>query len=1184
MFISGSIGAGELAAKAIQQQLSDTQRGERYGIKDKDGYYVGFTGVKRQTSDSIAYLLDSGRFSYESIGKALDDIIHNNGQENYAAAKRVELVLDDMLTNGYADVDGRPHGPNEAYIAEKAKIPGAEVTEAAQQPDGDYFADLVEDGFDTAQEQAQQRTAQDDAAAWNNAPHSEYSREYDRAGETALRNVANAIRSGKSSAELLRLSAEAKKKYYEIQASLPREVSYTDAQTLELHRLELEEGYYESASRNPQGVLAEIDSVLGEAAQAAQETEAERRKRESYKDVPGLRWKSVAPARVDELLRTGLAELDGQRGVGNDGEVPDAWQYSISEDYESEYDRWIADGKKPQKPLYVGTTSEALKSIGAKDAKIYWNTTKINSIQKNHPFMTDGVMKQVPQILENPILIMESKTQPNRVTMYGEVYAENGIPVMAVLELAPRSNKGYELQNMVIANAYNKGADVKNASIDATQRLIDSSDILYVDPDKKRTDNWLSLNRLQLPLGITSYGPIHNITLVARDSQGNFSADTKNSDLPEWKKSLQEYSEQQFSVSEDSQGRELSEAQQAYFRDSAVRDEDGRLMVMYHGTNVDKQFAVFDTYGGKFGLFGNGSYFTDNRSVAESYTKKEKGTTPRVYETYLNIQNPLDMDAPFDLSAWDVTDAELKDYLRSAKTNEEMFRQLKEYCADNEMRQWEAEEFIRDFIQYTGGYDGITHIGGGRYGAKDGPQHQVYIAFEAEQIKNVTNQNPTRDPDIRYSVSEGKTQDELLNFVTQFQRATEERFREVPKETTKETVEDNAAAIRGDLEQLAELARQSEEAQGIQRQTPEEIAESKVNARVGDAPHIKPPRRLTKRKLPGSVFSRLKFQVPAELNRVIPEAADAAVGVADVRLAADAPAYGITEAACVEALSCFPALLAELALRVVCRLAERLKILQPLGRKRHDAHVVFPAVFVVDLRLGGAENDAASVAQRLADVGADALDADGAAALAITGEADAVDAAAGREGTVLFDDVAFCELRVSAEEGAAVFELQRGVFSRKLAAVHPAADTARVRLCELQKERALGAGGENRRLPRGRIALKRDVVFLQTVEILDRPVALVAAVFVRVRLEAAVIAGEHVVAAVAFHDAADGFERHKPLVIVAEENIVKLRVLHERVEGALHGAGGAEVAALVGIVAQPGLAVELRRVVARDGL
>ena len=148
-----------LAAKAMQQ-LSDMQRGERFPVKDLSEYLpstVGWTGVNRQTSDSIAYLLDSGRFSYESIGKALDDIIHNNGQENYAAAKRVELVLDDMLTNGYADVDGRQYGPNEAYIAEKSKIHGAEVTEAAPEAGSNYFADLVENGYDAAQEQAQQR-------------------------------------------------------------------------------------------------------------------------------------------------------------------------------------------------------------------------------------------------------------------------------------------------------------------------------------------------------------------------------------------------------------------------------------------------------------------------------------------------------------------------------------------------------------------------------------------------------------------------------------------------------------------------------------------------------------------------------------------------------------------------------------------------------------------------------------------------------------------------------------------------------------------------------------------------------------------------------------------------------------------------------------------------------------------
>lgn len=43
----------------------------------------------------------------------------------------------------------------------------------------------------------------------------------------------------------------------------------------------------------------------------------------------------------------------------------------------------------------------------------------------------------------------------------------------------------------------------------------------------------------------------------------------------------------------DSAGRELTEAQQAYFKDSKVRDADGNLLVMYHQT--DGTFTVFDT-------------------------------------------------------------------------------------------------------------------------------------------------------------------------------------------------------------------------------------------------------------------------------------------------------------------------------------------------------------------------------------------------------------------------------------------------------------------------------------------------------------------------------------------------------------------------------------------------------------
>lgn len=41
----------------------------------------------------------------------------------------------------------------------------------------------------------------------------------------------------------------------------------------------------------------------------------------------------------------------------------------------------------------------------------------------------------------------------------------------------------------------------------------------------------------------------------------------------------------------DSDGRELSKAQQEYFKDSKIRDESGRLLTLYHQTGND--FTVF---------------------------------------------------------------------------------------------------------------------------------------------------------------------------------------------------------------------------------------------------------------------------------------------------------------------------------------------------------------------------------------------------------------------------------------------------------------------------------------------------------------------------------------------------------------------------------------------------------------
>ena len=645
------------AAKAMQQQLSDTQRGERFPVKGLSEYLpstVGFTGVKRQTSDSIAYLLDSGRFSYESIGKALDDIIHNNGQENYAAAKRVELVLDDMLTNGYADVDGRPHGPNEAYIAEKSKIPGAEVTEAAPEVDSDYSADLVEDGYDAAQEQARQRTAQ-------------------------------------------------------------------------------------------------------ETQQATQETEAERRKRESYKDVPGLRWKSVPEARVDELLRTGLAELDGQQGVGNDGEVADAWKYSISEIVDE-------NGKSYGIGVYLDSVllenlteeervqmvKERVKELGGQHFTAFDNNGNEVDIQIAEP-QDRFVNKSGKSIPVNKDLT--TKNRNSRIKQESVVLADELITTARhSKDSAARYSHGW-LDN----NGKNDWAqwktyvqDKENTIWEATLHVATTANgekILYdIDPIRKVGQSGNS-DTSPLSTGQSGNSDTSTVTRSIFNSSENVNS--------------------KFSVSEDSQGRELSEAQQEYFKDSKAVDEEGRLLnIDGFYLNVEKKPVNLEPTEKNMEAYNAGVHFR------ETYGENTEAAWTRFFfdepelaekTVFYNSVNERYFNAGMR--------GELPQYrlaIRFGKIPEN--GRSKNWGTGELERGVSVVNFLNSKTQnektlydYVYGMQGTekTIVGGwdfGIYGTDGEPLliNPVTIApaSEINRIKLADNQNPTGDPDIRYSRKE----------------------------------------------------------------------------------------------------------------------------------------------------------------------------------------------------------------------------------------------------------------------------------------------------------------------------------------------------------------------------------------------------------------------------------------------
>lgn len=122
------------AAANLMEELNYAEKGG--GIVKLKEHGAGddqYIRMKRSASERIAKLLDDEDISYADIERSISAIINDKGQENFAAAKRVELMLDNMLSNGYRDVHGGYHEPNADYLEAKQAIPGASETAASHE-------------------------------------------------------------------------------------------------------------------------------------------------------------------------------------------------------------------------------------------------------------------------------------------------------------------------------------------------------------------------------------------------------------------------------------------------------------------------------------------------------------------------------------------------------------------------------------------------------------------------------------------------------------------------------------------------------------------------------------------------------------------------------------------------------------------------------------------------------------------------------------------------------------------------------------------------------------------------------------------------------------------------------------------------------------------------------------------
>ena len=185
----------------------------------------------------------------------------------------------------------------------------------------------------------------------------------------------------------------------------------------------------------------------------------------------------------------------------------------------------------------------------------------------------------------------------------------------------------------------------------------------------------------------------------------------------------------------DSDGNTLSKEQQEFFKNSKVRDKDGNLLVVYHGTRK-ADFTVFKR---------NINFFTDDKEMADSYAYNSE-----MYTGYLNIVNPYIIDAKGEKWSRIPIDAETKNML--AEYGASTFKEGGKWRTTPADIAYAIEDGVDngDFD-----YDGIIirniNDTGSYYKSKDNIIADDYITFNSNQFKNIDNKTPTSDPDIHFS-------------------------------------------------------------------------------------------------------------------------------------------------------------------------------------------------------------------------------------------------------------------------------------------------------------------------------------------------------------------------------------------------------------------------------------------------
>lgn len=372
------------------------------------------------------------------------------------------------------------------------------------------------------------------------------------------------------------------------------------------------------------------------------------------------------------LMDAGKAAKEERRRYALDLEQDSHYDYSKS--FAEQVEDW-QNGKFPKNDaLLVGRTPEVFRRIGLNDLPMTMNQTHVdyavNGTKEDHQ-MSLVMLEHLPELLEHPVAIIESATRPNDsivAIVDGTINGKNVI-VPITIQTSSTAN-GVQIDANHLASAYGKKNAVNLLENALKKENADSVGVYYLD--KNRASNLISDPRVQFPSISEKTGLIHSIF----DAGGSVK-----------QKSMEQTETRQF---------------KRWFKDSKVVDEDGKPLIVYHGSDAD--FNAFDMTKGRANMDIQGAFFSPWDDDAAGY-----GGNVRAF--YLSIKNPADEGTAY--------------------------KALNRFKGQNE-----AGVKAREYLESLG-YDGVNNGG------------EEYIAFHPEQIKSATDNVGLFDPmnpDTRYSL------------------------------------------------------------------------------------------------------------------------------------------------------------------------------------------------------------------------------------------------------------------------------------------------------------------------------------------------------------------------------------------------------------------------------------------------